>query len=71
MNLMPGEGRDDRTADEILNGQKGGEVGTPSDYSDIPDPDYEGVDPQLFQYMEAVDSFHRYEARNRLRDSDI
>lgn len=42
----------DKTIDEILNGMKGGEPWTPSEYST--EPDYDQVEPQVFQYLDEV-----------------
>lgn len=42
------------SAEELLNGSKGGEPWTPREYSN--DPDYSQVDSELFQYLEQVET---------------
>lgn len=49
------ESREDRTIQEILNGEKGGQNGTEADYSTIPEPEYDSVDSEMFDYLEHYD----------------
>jgi len=51
---------DDRTITEILCGLQGGNPPRERSYSS--DPDYDSVDPEIFNYYNALSSFFEYEA---------